>query len=70
MYYGAYYFLYKLFEENKDAILGLPTEIKTIIMIALILSIGSSLLRRATRIAKWLLIAAAIYFALNYLNFS
>lgn len=69
MYYGAYYFLYKLFEENKDAILGLPTEIKTIIMIALILSIGSSLLRRATRIAKWLLIAAAIYFALNYLNF-
>lgn len=69
MYYGAYYFLYKLFEENKDAILGLPTEIKTIIMIALILSIGSSLLRRATRIAKWLLIATAIYFALNYLNF-
>lgn len=69
MYYGAYYFLYKLFEENKDAILGLPTEIKTIIMIALILSIGSSLLKRATRIAKWLLIAAAIYFALNYLNF-
>ena len=68
MYYGAYYFLYKLFEENKDSILGLPTEVKTIIMIALVLSIGSSLIRKATKFAKWLIIAAVLYFALNYLN--
>ena len=68
MNYGMYYFFYKLFEQNKDAILALPTEVKTIFLIALVLSVGSSLIKKATRFLKWLVFAAIIYFALVYLN--
>ena len=63
-----YQFLYQLFLENQDAILALPTEVKTIAMITLALWIGTSVLHRAKKLLEFALLATVIYFACTYLG--
>lgn len=63
-----YYFLYQLFLENQDAILALPTEVKTIAMITLALWVGTSVIRRAKKLLEFAVLATIIYFACTYLG--
>lgn len=67
MFYELY-FLSQLFEQNADAILNLPFEVKTIMMISLAIFFGSALLRRAWRLVKIALIVTVIYFGCAYLG--
>lgn len=57
------YWLTYLILNNKDAILSLPTEVKTIVLIALGLMFGSSIIRGAAKLLKFTVVAAVIYFA-------
>lgn len=63
-----YYFLYRLFVENQNAIIALPTEVKTIAMITLGLWIGTSLMRKAKQLLEFAIIATIIYFACTFLG--
>lgn len=66
MYYYFFQFIYNLFIENKDAIIALPTSVKTILMIAIVVSLGSSILRKATRFLSTVVVVAVLYFAATY----
>ena len=66
MYYYFFQFIYNLFVENKDAIIALPTSVKTILTIALVVSIGSSIIRKATRFLTTVAIVAVLYFGAVY----
>ena len=46
----------------------LPPEVKTILIIALVLAIGTTLLTKAVHFLKYVVIAAIIYFGLVYLG--
>lgn len=60
------YSLLYLFINNQDAILALPTEIKTILLIAFVLMFGGALISKAKKLLKFTIIAAIIYFAATY----
>lgn len=71
----SYYFSYfifqeflKLFNENSDALLALPTEVKTILVISLVIMFGTSLVKKAWRFIKIVAIVAVIYVAAVYLG--
>ena len=66
MYYYFFQFIYNLFVENKDALVALPTSVKTILMISIIVSLGSSLLRKATKFLSTVAVVAVLYFAATY----
>lgn len=60
------YSLLYLFINNQDAILALPTEIKTIMLIAFVLMFGGALISKAKKLLKFTIIAAIIYFVATY----
>ena len=67
--YGGYYmWIFNFLYENKDAIIALPQEVKIIILAALCISIGTSLIKSAFRFAKVLILVAAAYFLMNWLG--
>lgn len=63
-----YYSLLQLFEQNQDALLALPSEAKTILMISVIILFGSSLVRKAWKLAKIVAVVAIVYFACTYIG--
>ena len=63
-----YYIFLKLFLENKDALLALPTEVKTIIVISIAAMILSGLIRKATKLLSIACVVAIGYFACTYLG--
>ena len=63
---GSFWFWRHFFDENQSAWLLLPGEAKQIIAIALILALGASLFGKAFRFLKYVLLAIAVYFGLNY----
>lgn len=63
-----YYILFQLFKENQDALLALPSNVKTIIMITLGLWIGGAILSQAKKIFTCAIMATIIYFAAVYLG--
>lgn len=63
---GLYGFLYLLFLENKDALLAIPSSIKTIVAVSLLLTIGLGLLKSMFRLVKVAVIVAACYFIAVY----
>lgn len=63
-----YYILFQLFKENQDALLALPSNIKTIIMITLALWIGAAILSQAKKIFTYAIMATVIYFGAVYLG--
>jgi len=68
MYYGMLQFLYNLFMENKDAIVALPTPIKTIALVTIIITIGTSFVKKAMRILTIATMVAIAYFGAVYLR--
>lgn len=68
MYYYIFQFIYNLFVENKDAIIALPTPVKTILVTAFIVSISSSIIRKATRFLTTVLVVAILYFGAVYVG--
>ena len=64
-----WWFFYNLFLENKDALLALPTEIKTIAMIAMIVSIGGGIIRRMWKLVEIVIVVGLLYFVATALNF-
>jgi hypothetical protein len=60
------YSLIYLFINNKDAILALPTEIKTIMLITFVLMFGGAIIGKAKKLLKFTIIAAIIYFVAAY----
>ena len=63
MYYNPFYYLLnQLLEQNKDAILALPSSVKSIITITLALWFGPAIIRKARRLMKYAVIATVIYF--------
>lgn len=63
-----WWFLYNLFMENKDAVLALPTEIKTILMISLAITIGGGIVRRVWGLVKVMIVVAILYFGATFLG--
>ena len=60
------WFWMQLFGENKEALMALPAEAKQLITLALIMGLGASIFAKAFRFLKYILLAIAIYFGLNY----
>ena len=69
VYYGIIKFLYNLFMENKDAIIALPTPVKTIIIAALVYMIGSGVIKKMISLLSIAIIIAILYFGAVYLGF-
>lgn len=68
MYYpfSFYYFIFNLFQQNQDAFLSLPSSVKTILMIALVLWVGTSLFHKAKKLITFGILATVIYFGATY----
>lgn len=58
-----------LFEQNADAILSLPSEVKTILTISLVICLCSSLIKKATRFAEITVMVALAYMTAAYFGF-
>jgi hypothetical protein len=57
-----------LFMENKDALLALPSSVKTIAAISIVVFLATSILRSAARLIKIAVIVALVYFGAVYLG--
>ncbi len=69
MYYNPFYYLLnQLLEQNKEAILALPSSVKSIITITLALWFGTAIIRKARRLMKYAVIATVIYFVATSLG--
>lgn len=66
MYYWTFKFLEQLFLQNQDALLAIPTEIKTILTIAMGLWVVSAVAKGMTKMAKYIGVAIVLYFGLTY----
>ncbi len=58
-------FFGSLFEQNANALLSLPTEVKTILVVALIICIVTSILKKAFQFLKVVVLVAIAYFVLT-----
>lgn len=56
-----YYMVFK----NLDALLQLPTEVKTLILLCLLVSLGLSLLKQIGKLIEFVIVAFVIYFLLT-----
>lgn len=65
---SLYGFLYYLFMENKDALLALPSSVKTICAVSIAILFGMGLLRSAMRLIKIMAVVAVVYFGAVYLG--
>lgn len=68
-YYMSYFLfqeLMKLFNENSNALLSLPSEIKTILVISLIIMFGTSIMRKAWKFIKIIAIVSIVYIVAVY----
>lgn len=52
-------------EENKDALFALPSEIKQVIIIAMVLAFLASVISKAWGFLKYIILAGILYFALT-----
>ena len=62
------YWIMSLFLENKDAILALPTEVKTVIVGVIVISLLSGVIRSVANVIKLGIIAFIAYAAAVYLG--
>ena len=62
-----YNFIY-LFLNNQEAILALPTEVKTILLITFALMFGGAIISKTKKLLKFTIIAAIIYFVAAYVG--
>ena len=63
-----YYIFLKLFLENKDALIALPTEVKTIFLISLAIFIGMGIARKAMKLLSIAAVVAVLYFGCSFLG--
>ncbi len=63
-----YYIFLKLFLENRDALIALPTEIKLIIIASIIVMIVSGIIRKAVKLLTTAAFLAACYFICTYIG--
>lgn len=66
---SIYYILWVLFNENKDALLHLPSEVKGIIIVAVIICLLSGLIAKIEKLITIALFAAIIYFLATTFGF-
>ena len=66
MYYYLIELLTNIFEQNQDALMAIPTEVKTILVIALGIWAVTALAKGAMKMLKYVLIAAIIYVGCVY----
>ena len=66
MYYAIFNFIEQLFVQNQDAIMAIPTEIKTILMIALGIWAVTALSKGAIKMLKYISLAVVIYAGCTY----
>lgn len=66
MYYYLFEFLTNLFEQNQDALMAIPTEVKTILVIALGIWAVTALAKGTMKMLKYVLIATIIYVGCVY----
>lgn len=59
------YWLLYLFIQNKDAILSLPQEVKIILIVSLVITIGLGIIKKVWRLVKVAAVVAIIYFLLT-----
>ena len=59
-----YWILY-LFIQNSDAVLSLPTEVKVILIVSIVITLGTSIIRKAWKLAKIIALVALAYFLLT-----
>lgn len=66
MYYAIFNFIEQLFVQNQDALMAIPTEIKTILMIALGIWAVTALSKGAIKMLKYIALAVVIYACCTY----
>ena len=66
MYYAIFNFIEQLFVQNQDAIMAIPTEIKTILMIALGIWAVTALSKGAIKMLKYIELSVVIYAGCTY----
>ena len=59
------YWLLYLFIQNKGAILSLPQEVKIILIVSLVITIGLGIIKKVWRLVKVAAVVAVIYFLLT-----
>ena len=62
-------FLKSLVVANESAVLGLPTEVKTILFVTIIICLGSSIIRKASKFIEVMLFVTIAYVAATMLGF-
>lgn len=63
-----YYIFLKLFLENKDALIALPTEVKMIIVAAIVITLVSGIIKKAVKLLSTAAFLAACYFICTYIG--
>lgn len=62
----SWYWILQLWEQNQDALISLPTEVKTIMTISIVICLLSGIIRKAAKLLRVAIIVAIVYFACTY----